>query len=148
MKRFFMIMITVCLAMSAFSQSAQAEQLVGGWELPESPTITEELQEIFDLATEGMLGVTYTPVALLGTQLVAGMNYRYLCEARVVYPGVSPYYVQLTVYRDLQGNAVITAIEAVESQTLNEQAAFGGEGLGSAPEQAGRCTCSCGCCRG
>ena len=37
-------------------------------------------------------------VALLSTQVVAGTNYRILCEATVVYPGAESHYAVMTVY--------------------------------------------------
>ena len=53
-------------------------------------------------------GMEYTPVALLATQVVAGTNYRLLCEARATVPDAEAEYVILTVYADLQGGAEIT----------------------------------------
>ena len=59
---------------------------------------------------EGFTGVGYVPVALLSTQLVAGMNYRYLCEATTVVPDAETSYAIVTVYQDLEGNAEVTEI--------------------------------------
>ena len=86
------------------------EQLPGGWSETGSPVMTEEAKAAFQKATEGLLGVSYTPVALLSTQVVAGTNYRILCEATVVYPGAEMHYVVMTIYEDLQGNASILSI--------------------------------------
>ena len=137
----------------AFSVSAD-EPIVGGWSSPESPEITPELQEVFEKATEGILGVTYTPVALVGTQVVAGMNYCFLCEAKAVVPEVEPYYVNVTVYQDLSGKATVTNIEGVESHSSSEIAAYVGEpeADGTATEETQEdfpCCCCCKrqCCR-
>ena len=88
--------------------------LLGGWQAAEDGTITEELQEIFDKAAEGLVGVSYTPIELLETQIVSGTNYRFLCESRVVAPNAEAKQVIVTVYRDLNGNASITDVADAE----------------------------------
>ncbi len=125
MKNILTFSLALFLLMYAASASAMAEPLVGGWTVPESSAITPELQEIFDSALEGLVGVSYKPVALLGTQVVAGMNYRFLCEADVLYPHTEPYYATVTVYRDLQGNAIVTSINKEETNTQEEIEAYG-----------------------
>lgn len=87
------------------------EELVGVWQKVESPELTDEAKAAFEKATEGLLGVDYKPVALLDTQVVAGTNYRILCEATVVYPGAETQKVVMTIYEDLDGNASILSIE-------------------------------------
>ena len=95
------------------------EDMVGSWKQPESPEITEEASSAFEKAMEGFTGVGYVPVALLGTQLVAGMNYRYVCEATTVTSDAETSYALVTVYQDLEGNAEITEIVRLpgESET-------------------------------
>ena len=133
MKTLITILLSCSLLLGLFAFSACAESpLVGGWTTPDSPEITPELQDLFDKATEGLLGVSYTPVALVGTQLVSGMNYCFLCEAKAVIPDAVPYYVNVTVYKDLEGNAKVTDIEGVETHFTSEIAAFVGEGADSA----------------
>ena len=84
--------------------------LAGGWYEPDSPAITDELKAVFDKAMEGFTGVGYVPVALAAQQVVAGMNYRFLCEATTVVPGAETDYALVTVYKDLDGNAEITEV--------------------------------------
>jgi hypothetical protein len=155
MKILVTVLISCSLLFGIFAFSACAETpVLGGWSTPDSPEITPELQELFDKATEGLLGVNYTPVALIGTQLVSGMNYCFLCEAKAVIPDAVPYYVNVTVYKDLEGNAKVTDIEGVETHSTSEIAAFVGEEADSAltqenpaaeetPEET---TCCC-CCQ-
>ena len=80
----------------------------GGWSEPESPAVPEEALQALTKACETLTGMEYTPVALLATQVVAGMNYRLLCEAKATVPDAETKYVIVTVYADLQGNAEIT----------------------------------------
>jgi predicted small lipoprotein YifL len=89
-------------------------QSVGGWELSPDATVTDDAKAAFEKAMEGLDGVSYEPVALLGTQVVAGMNYCFLCEATVVAPEAKPYYSLIYVYADLQDNAEVTKIIAMD----------------------------------
>lgn len=73
------------------------EEIVGGWEDAEDGTITEELSEIFAKAVEGTEYAEWQPVELKATQVVAGTNYRFLCENGE----------ELAVYEDLEGNCSI-----------------------------------------
>ncbi|MBL6446005.1 hypothetical protein JMN32_06775 [Fulvivirga sp. 29W222] len=58
----------------------QKETVVGGWS-PYGP-LTPEENVIFKEAIAGIVGVDYTPTAV-STQVVAGMNYRYKCNASI-----------------------------------------------------------------
>ncbi len=91
-----------------------SDAVVGGWVQPESSALTPEAQAAFDKAMEGLVGVSYKPLELLGTQVVAGTNYRILCEATVVYPGAEPYLAVVTIYQDLDGNASVLGISTPE----------------------------------
>lgn len=92
-------------------EEAADEEIVGGWQKAESPELTDEAKAAFEKAIEGFVGVDYKPVALLGTQVVTGTNYRILCEATVAYPGAETQEVVMTIYEDLDGNASILSIE-------------------------------------
>ena len=53
------------------------DELAGAWTATTLETAkgSAALKAIFDKAVEGLTGVEYTPVILLGTQVVSGMNY-------------------------------------------------------------------------
>ena len=135
MKRMISALLVLVFALS-FAASVSAESLVGGWKTPDSRELTPEALDAFNKAMEGLVGVDYKPVALLGTQLVAGMNYCILCEAKVVYPGAEPYYAKVTVYEDLKGNATVTDIEKLDAEYGDEQAATAEALAGDATESA------------
>ena len=78
--------------------------IAGGWTPAADPTITDEVKALLDKGMEGLVGVNYTPVAYLGSQVVSGTNHAILCQATVVYPGATPYFVIVYLYEDLQGN--------------------------------------------
>ena len=88
--------------------------VVGGWAAAEVTEITSDELVVFDKAVEGLMGVKYEPVLLLGTQVVAGTNYAFLCKGTVVYPDALPYWYILYVYEDLQGNAKLLDIVNLE----------------------------------
>lgn len=89
---------------------SDGEPVTGGWQEPDSPALTEDASAAFRKATEGLVGVDYVPVALLSTQVVAGTNYRILCEATTVYPGAEMHYVVMTIYESLDGSASILSV--------------------------------------
>ncbi|MEM9462508.1 MAG: hypothetical protein AAGF11_50635 [Myxococcota bacterium] len=80
---------------------------MGGW----TPfhALTSKDKEVFDLATHGLVGVEYTPLKV-STQIVAGTNYRFLCNAQVVYPGSHAYRALVFIYAPLEGPPRITDI--------------------------------------
>ena len=82
-----------------------AEGLVGGWSVPEDE---QAGLDAFARATETLLGVEYTPLCVLGQQLVAGMNYCVLCRGLGVYPDAQPCYTLAVVYAALDGSATVT----------------------------------------
>lgn len=86
------------------------KEMTGGWQKAQSPAMTDEAKAAFEKATEGLLCVDYVPVALLSTQVVAGTNYRILCEATEVYPGAETHYAVMTVYEGLDGSANILSV--------------------------------------
>lgn len=90
------------------------DQPLGGWTDDDDMELTEERLEIFNKATEGLLGVNYEPVAYLGSQVVAGLNHCYLCRITAVYPGAEPELSLVYIYEDLEGNCVIRDVIKTE----------------------------------
>lgn len=84
--------------------------LAGGWTETETPEMTDEAKKALDKACETLTGAEYTPVALLATQVVAGTNYRIVCESKATVPNAESETVIVTVYADLKGNAEITDV--------------------------------------
>ncbi len=52
--------------------------LCGGW--TPYTDLTAEDEAVFNIALKGFVGVTYTPETV-STQIVAGTNYRFKCDA-------------------------------------------------------------------
>ena len=78
------IALVLILMMLSVPVTGYAEE----WDMSVSTEITDEIQAMFDKAMDGLTGVNYTPVAVLGrlddTTCI-------LCKAVVVYPGAEPY---------------------------------------------------------
>ena len=104
------LMILVLVMSAAACAFAEETGKVGGWQAAADPTITEERQALLDKALEKLMGVSYVPVAYLGSQVVAGTNHAFLCQGTVVYPGAEPEWKILYLDEDLQGNVTVMNI--------------------------------------
>ena len=107
MKKMIVLLLAFMVVFSAVSVATAEGMLSGGWAAAEDPTVTQERSELFEKALGGMVGVDYTPVAYLGSQVVAGTNHCFLCLSRVVIPDAIPKYVLVFIYEDLQGKTEI-----------------------------------------
>ena len=106
-------LIALTLALLLLFSIASAETLCGGWTPSEDPAVTEELKALFDRGTEALTGASYIPVAYLGSQVVAGTNHAFLCQAVTAYPGAletAPAYAMVYLYEDLSGHVSILSI--------------------------------------
>lgn len=92
------------------------EMMTGAFEQPEDLSMTAEATKAFDLATGTITGMEYKAVAMLGTQVVAGTNYRILCEAKASTAGGETGWAILTVYADLEGNAEVIEIAEMKQE--------------------------------
>jgi len=112
MKKTVIHTLFLLLALLICATGALAEPLAGGWQ--NVPHVAEELpaeaQTAFDKAVDGLVGANYVPVALLSTQVVAGMNYCILCQVTPVTPDATPTWALVYIYADLEGNAEITNV--------------------------------------
>ncbi|MCQ2457356.1 MAG: hypothetical protein MJ142_01335 [Clostridia bacterium] len=115
MKKIICAVLALVLALSCVSVFAEeAPFLAGGWMSPEDTAVTADARKAFDKAFEDFTGVSYEPVALLGTQVVAGLNYCLLCKATMVTPEQDTFYALVYIYAALDGSA-----ELLDVQTLN-----------------------------
>ncbi|MBR3505258.1 MAG: hypothetical protein IKO07_13595 [Clostridia bacterium] len=114
------ICLICALVLTLTTAAFAAEILVGGWSVADSEEIAlpEDAADAFEKALEGLAGCTYKPVALLGTQVVAGTNYCILCELTPVVPNPVSYYALVYIYADLQGNAQITNVAELDIAEL------------------------------
>ena len=84
MKKLIVCILTLIVLCTPVAASADAS----GWDMSVPTELTEEIRTLFDNAMEGLTGVNYVPVSVLGVQ---DGTYCILCKATVVYPGAEPY---------------------------------------------------------
>ena len=77
-----------------------AANACGGWTPKRKPT--EEDMLVFNEPMEGFVGVKYTPLGVQ-SQLVAGSNYRFLCNATTVTPDPHTFLTIVFVFKPLPG---------------------------------------------
>ena len=79
-----LIACVLLLIFAAFPVTAYAEE----WDMAVPTEVTAEIRELFDKAIAELIGVDYTPVAVLGKD---DSTYCILCKASAVYPAAAPY---------------------------------------------------------
>lgn len=98
------------------------EKLVGGWyvEIPDKPmSLSKDIQEYFDKATETMTGATYYPIAVVTHQDKSGTNYGILCYGEGSYKGSEAGIFMVTLYVDETDKPEIVSIAAVDLKEFN-----------------------------
>jgi cytoskeletal protein RodZ len=102
---------------STTDETSVENVIVGGWNVAgnyAALAIPEDDLAAFESATAGYMGASFEPIALLGTQIVSGTNYAFLC-VQTVSAADDPYsLVVVTIYEDLHGNSEVLNIAPVE----------------------------------
>ena len=101
---------TITKEAEEISETNESAPITGGWAINNNFKAIDNVNAMsaFEKATEDLVGYRYDVAAVLGSQIVAGTNYLYLCRAEMVVPDAKPEYVILKVYEGLEGNAEIT----------------------------------------
>ena len=89
-----LLLLVIAGPMTVYADQGDKDE---GWDMSVPTEITEEVQTLFDKAMEELVGVDYTPVAVLG---VKDDTTCILCKATVVYPGAKPYNALVYVGED------------------------------------------------
>jgi hypothetical protein len=79
----------------------------GGWSAY-TTNISSEAMQVFETAMK-IVGVNYEPLAV-ATQVVAGTNYSFFCNAQGVYPGAQNEGAMVDIYLPPNGIPHITSI--------------------------------------
>ena len=86
--------------------------LAGGWTVAEDAAVTPELNSLLqrglDSIESGMITVSYTPVAYLGSQVVAGTNHAILCRAHEI--NAARTWVIVYLYENLESDVTVLNI--------------------------------------
>ncbi len=86
------------------------EGLMGGWHYAEDPAFTDEDEAKLEGALQNQVGASYTIVAYVGEQVVAGLNRCLLVQVTPVVPDARPHYALAYVYTDLEGNSSLSQV--------------------------------------
>jgi len=100
---FFLAIVLIFALCACGKETAPEVQLSGGWS--DEKKLTDDDIAIFEKAVKGTEYESLTPTALLGTQVVAGTNYKFLCTDA---DGAEK---TVVVYRDLSDNCSVTSVE-------------------------------------
>lgn len=101
-----------------------AEALDGGWQVADDYTTAEipkEAFEAYDAATAELTGNDLHPMAYLGSQVVAGTNYAFLCHSSLVTAEPVTSIQVVTVYEDLEGNCEVLNINTLDLASFAEE---------------------------
>ena len=88
----------------------------GGWNIYYGMTECKLLAEVdiaFKEALDGLVGASYVPVLYVGSQLVSGMNNKIVCKITLVILGQDKDVVEVTIYKPLNGHAMITEVKSI-----------------------------------
>ncbi|MBQ1476674.1 MAG: hypothetical protein IIZ33_00795 [Erysipelotrichaceae bacterium] len=89
-----------------------------GWQIASSArpgSLTEESEKAFTDAIDGLTGSNFIPATLLASQLVSGMNYRYLVYGNLVTEAPAPQNIFVAeVYQPLNDKASLTSMEPLD----------------------------------
>ena len=102
---------TTTKAVTTMTETNDLGVVTGGWAAVSGDTslsANKKAKTAFDKATETLTGMEYEPIAVLGTQVVAGTNYCILCRGRATVPDAVPTVELVYIYEDLQGDAELT----------------------------------------
>lgn len=114
MKKIIAVLLSLILSAAMTFPVLADQSLAGGWNIPEEIIITDDAKAALEEAMNGFVGSSITPVALLGTQVVAGLNYCLLCKVTPVVPNAQAHYALVYIYRPLSGSAQILDIEDLD----------------------------------
>lgn len=85
----------------------------GGWSAWNT-VVTPEAEKVFQEVTRRLLGVRYKPLAF-ASQVVAGLNYCFLCETESVTLDPARGFAKLYVFAPLEGGEpILTKISPIE----------------------------------
>jgi hypothetical protein len=91
--------------------AAPVVEKAGGW--TKFRPVTAADQAVFKAATARLVGVQYEPLAVR-TQVVAGTNYDFFCNAKVVAPGSDWYQAMVLIFKPLKGNPSLVKITKID----------------------------------
>ena len=113
MKKVFIIALVVVLiaavavTLIACTKENPNENVCGGWSEEDTELTEDELVIFNDAMSKEVVDTQFIPKSIIGRQVVAGMNYKFLCTAGEG-EGADQFVVQ--IFHDLEGENSVTSI--------------------------------------
>lgn len=107
---------TSCEKVKSLVGIEESQGVVGGYSKPHN--LSDEELSIFEQATAKLQGVEYKPMNV-ATQIVAGVNYRFLCKARRIDENGKKgkrYYAAIVVHKPLNGQGELRILSIDKQQ--------------------------------
>ena len=117
---------TTAATEAAETQAPETEATAAETEAPETeataaettaavfdPTVTPDLQNLFETGVQGLMGVDYEPVLYMGVPAEDPLGNTFLCIASAVTPDAQPYWVLVTM-EDVGSEVNITEIKTID----------------------------------
>lgn len=86
------------------------EPVAGGWSAAIAVSENPDALSVFTEAMDGLVGVNYTPLTVR-TQVVNGVNYRFVCKAVFSTAGLPERVAMVCLYKKPGDRAILTGIE-------------------------------------
>ena len=122
MKRILKVLIIslMIFALAGCTKQEETPAIAGAYQEAEDKNLTPELIEIFDKALESHTDISFSPVMLEATQVVAGTNYKFKADGMKTTEPMTQgtYYVYIN--KDLQGNVSLLDIEVIEEHEFKK----------------------------
>ena len=113
MKKVFIIALAVVLiaavavTLIACTKENPNDNVCGGWSEEDTELTEDELAIFNDAMSKEVVDTQFIPKSIIGRQVVAGMNYKFLCTAGEG-EGADQFVVQ--IFHDLEGENSVTSI--------------------------------------
>lgn len=128
------IVMVICMFGCTSSKTDNSEEEsvseTGTWMINDQNikvTLPDHVEKAFNKATEGFKGIMLEPLAYVGSQVVAGMNYMILCRATTATQEPVTTYRMAVIYADLEGNAEITSLKDFDLSNYTESKGLSGQ---------------------
>lgn len=83
----------------------------GGWSALR--VLNDDDKKLFEKAFAGLVGVSYEPL-IVESQIVEGVNYRFICNATTITADPQTFAAVATVWSKADGSVEITAIKKLD----------------------------------
>ena len=108
------ICMTACGGNKETSSDKNDVSETGAWSISDQKIedfLPDEVEKAFNKATEALAWCSLEPLAYVGSQVVAGMNYMILCRATTSAKDQGTSYKMAVIYADLEGNAELLSLK-------------------------------------